>query len=265
MNTVRAELLRISLVQASISWEERAENLQRYGKLLERTCGKADLAILPETFTTGFSMNVERLADTTDGTTLSTVRKWANDFQLAIIGSFIAYEGGNYFNRAFFVSPTGETSLYDKRHLFRMAGEDRYFTEGNRHTIVSYKGWNICLQVCYDLRFPVWSRNVDNAYDLLVYVANWPEARRSAWKTLLPARAVENLAFACGVNRVGTDGKNIAYGGDSAVYSPKGEKLADAGKRDGVVCTCTLAYSELDRLRTKFPAWKDADWFSLHI
>ena len=265
MNTVRAESLRVSLIQSSIAWEEREANLQRFGRLLKRACGKTDLAILPETFTTGFSMEVERLADTMEGTTLSTVRKWASDFQLAIIGSFIARVDEHYFNRAFLVTPTGETHFYDKRHLFRMAGEDRRFTEGEKQTIVPYKGWNICLQVCYDLRFPVWSRNVANAYDLLVYVANWPEARRSAWKTLLPARAVENLVFVCGVNRVGIDGKGIAYGGDSAIYSPKGEKLADAGKRDGAVRTCTLAYSELDRLRTKFPAWKDADRFSLHI
>ena len=160
MNTVRAESLRVSLIQSSIAWEEREANLQRFGRLLKRACGKTDLAILPETFTTGFSMEVERLADTMEGTTLSTVRKWASDFQLAIIGSFIARVDEHYFNRAFLVTPTGETHFYDKRHLFRMAGEDRRFTEGEKQTIVPYKGWNICLQVCYDLRFPVWSRNV---------------------------------------------------------------------------------------------------------
>ena len=208
-------------------------------------------------------MDVEKLADTMDGATIPTIKGWAKKYKLAVAGSFIAKEDGKFFNRAFFVTPEGETYLYDKRHLFRMAGEDRHFTAGDKRTIVRYKDWNICLQVCYDLRFPVWSRNVNNEYDLLIYVANWPEARKKVWKTLLQARAMENMAYVCGVNRVGIDGKGFVYRGDSMIFSPKGKKLADAGKREEVTRTCTLTRADLEELRGKFPAWKDADMFEI--
>lgn len=257
--------LRISMVQSHIIWEDQGENLSYYGELLRRVSGKTDLAILPETFTTGFSMDVEKLADTMDGETLTTVKSWAVKYDMAIVGSFIAVEEGKYFNRAFFITPEGLAGYYDKRHLFRMAGEDKHFTAGDKRVILNYKGWKICLQVCYDLRFPVWSRNVNNEYDLLLYVANWPEPRRKAWKALLPARAIENMAYVCGVNRVGVDGKGFTYRGDSMVISPKGKKMIDAGKREEVTRTCTLLKSELDDLRTKFPVWKDADTFSVEL
>lgn len=256
-----AEDLRISMVQSHIIWEDRDENLGYYGELLRRVSGKTDIAVLPETFTTGFSMNVEALADTLDGKTISCVKAWAKKYNLAVAGSFIAKEEDRYYNRAFFITPEGDAYYYDKRHLFRMAGEDRHFTAGDKRLVVHYKGWNICLQVCYDLRFPVWSRNVDNEYDLLIYVANWPEARRKAWKSLLQARAIENMAYVCGVNRVGIDGKGFVFRGDSMVYTPKGKKLADAGKREEVTRTCTLSRSDLEDLRMKFPAWSDADSF----
>jgi len=255
--------LRVSMIQSHIIWEDKAENLGYYGELIRRVSGKTDIAILPETFSTGFSMNVEKLADTMDGTTISTIKGWAQKYKLAVVGSFIVKENGKYFNRAFFITPDGEEYYYDKRHLFRMAEEDKYFSAGNKKTIVPYKGWNICLQVCYDLRFPVWSRNVDNEYDLLIYVANWPEVRKRVWKTLLQARAIENMAFVCGVNRVGIDGKGFIYRGDSIVYSPKGKKLADAGKREETTRTCTLEKKDLIKLRDKFPAWQDADQFTI--
>jgi omega-amidase len=255
------EKLRISMVQSHIIWEDREENLCYYGELLRRVSGRTDIAVLPETFTTGFSMEVEKLADTMDGATIQTVKEWAGKYKLAVVGSFIACEDGQYYNRAFFITPDGDTHFYDKRHLFRMAGEDEHFTAGDKRVIVRYKDWNICLQVCYDLRFPVWSRNVDNEYDVLIYVANWPEARKRAWKSLLQARAIENMAYVCGVNRVGVDGKGFTYRGDSMVFSPKGKKLADAGKREETTRTCTLDKTELEEFRTKFPAWKDADIF----
>lgn len=258
-----ADSLRISMIQSHIIWEDRSENLGYYGELLRRVSGRTDIAVLPETFTTGFSMNVEVLADTMDGETVRTVEGWAEKYNLAVAGSFIATEGGKYYNRAFLITPEGEEHYYNKRHLFRMAGEDKHFESGNERVIVNYKGWNICLQVCYDLRFPVWSRNVNNEYDLLLYVANWPEARRKVWKTLLHARAIENMAYVCGVNRVGIDGNGFSYRGDSMVYAPKGKKLADAGKREEVTRTCTLLKSELEDLRTKFPAWMDADTFTI--
>lgn len=257
--------LRISMVQSHIIWEDRSENLSYYGELLRRVSGKTDIAILPETFTTGFSMDVEKLADTMDGETLTVVKSWAVKYDMAIVGSFIVVENGKYFNRAFFITPEGLAGYYDKRHLFRMAGEDKHFTAGDKPVVLNYKGWKICLQVCYDLRFPVWSRNVNNEYDLLLYVANWPEPRRKAWKALLLARAIENMAYVCGVNRVGVDGKGFTYRGDSMVISPKGKKMADAGKREEITRTCTLLKSELDDLRTKFPAWKDADTFSVEL
>ena len=258
-----AEYLRISMIQSHIIWEDKEENLSYFGELLRRVSGRTDLAVLPETFSTGFSMNVEALADPMDGTTVATIKGWAERYKMAVAGSFIAREEGKYYNRAFFVTPDGEASYYDKRHLFRMAGEDRHVSAGDKPLVVRYKDWNICLQVCYDLRFPVWSRNVNNAYDLLIYVANWPEARKKAWKVLLQARAIENMAYVCGVNRVGVDGKGFAFRGDSMIYDARGKKLADAGKRDETTRTCALSKTDLEAFRAKFPAWKDADAFQL--
>jgi predicted amidohydrolase len=259
-----ADLLRISLAQAPIAWENKEANLARYGSLIRRLSGQTDLVALPEMFATGFSMNVRELAETMDGTTLAAVGAWAKEYQTAICGSFIAREaGGRYYNRAFFVTPGGETAWYDKRHLFGLAGEDRYFSRGEKQTIVSYLGWNICLQVCYDLRFPVWSRNVGNAYDLLVYVANWPESRIGAWRALLPARAIENQAYVCAANRTGRDDEGREYGGHSLVCSPLGEIVADAGAEEETVCTSLLYKSRADSLRAKFPVWMDADLFNL--
>ncbi len=253
------------MIQSHIIWEDRDENLGYYGELLRRVSGRTDLAILPETFSTGFSMNVESLADTMDGTTIATIKGWAARYKMAVAGSFIVKEGGKYYNRAFLITPAGEGFYYDKRHLFRMADEDTYFTAGSARPVICYNGWNICLQVCYDLRFPVWSRNVNNEYDLLIYVANWPEARKKVWKTLLQARSMENCAFVCGVNRVGIDGKGFQYRGDSLLYSPKGKKLADAGKREEITRTCTIDKNDLIELRAKFPAWKDADTFTIEL
>lgn len=255
--------LRISLVQSSLLWEDREANLSCFREKLKRLKGKSDLAILPEMFTTGFSMQVASLADTTDGDTIQTIKGWAKEFDLAISGSFIAKENGNYYNRGFFITPSGDCHTIDKRHLFRMGKEDHYYSPGNSREVFHYKGWNIRLLICYDLRFPVWSRNVDNAYDLLIYVANWPEVRATAWKTLLPARAVENMAFVCGVNRVGTDRHGFAYSGDSAVYCPKGKKILHLPAHKETTRTCILDKHELNRLREKFPVWKDADTFTL--
>ncbi|WP_106830916.1 amidohydrolase [Parabacteroides pacaensis] len=255
--------LRISLVQSHIVWEDRNENLDYYGELLRRVCGKTDIALLPETFTTGFSMNVAALSDSADGKTVATVKEWSKKYDMAVAGSFIASENGQYFNRGFFITPDGSVSFYDKRHLFRMAEEDKYYTPGNSRLIVSYKGWNIGLIICYDLRFPVWCRNVDNEYDVLLCCANWPEARKKVWKTLLEARAIENMAYVCGVNRVGIDGNGVLFRGDSLIFSPKGKKLANAGKREEITRTCTLDKEELEKLRAKFPCWKDMDRFTI--
>ena len=260
-----AENLRVSMVQSHIIWEDRNENLGYYGELLRRISGKTDLAVLPETFSTGFTMNIEPLADEADGITVNTIKKWAADYKMAVAGSFIAKDNGKYYNRAFFITPEGDSLFYDKRHLFQMGHEDQYFTAGDKRLVVSYRGWNICLLVCYDLRFPVWSRNVNNEYDLLIYCANWPEARKKVWKILLQARAIENMSYVCGVNRVGIDGKGFTYRGDSLIISPKGKKLADAGKREEVTRTVSLSMDEVSELRSKFPAWKDADDFTINL
>lgn len=260
-----AEDLRVSLIQSPIVWEDRTANLQVYARRLQRLAGRTDVAILPETFTTGFSMQVEALADTPQGPTMGAVRSWASRFGMAVAGSYIATVGGWFYNRAFFVTPEGETWYYDKRHLFRMAGEDKHFSAGREQVVASYKGWRIGLQVCYDLRFPVWSRNVANAYDLLIYVANWPEARIQAWKSLLPARAIENIAYVAGVNRTGVDGKGFAYPGCSVLFGPRGDKLADAGRRACASPTVGLKKDALTAFRTKFPAAKDADTFSIDL
>ena len=255
--------LRITPIQTDIIWENKEVNLNKQQITLQKLKGTTDIVIFPEMFTTGFSMNSRNLAETENGETISRLKYWANTYEFALAGSFICNQNDKFYNRGFFIAPGNQITFYDKRHLFRMAGEDRHFTAGDKRMIVRYKDWNICLQVCYDLRFPVWSRNVDNEYDLLIYVANWPEARKKVWKTLLQARAMENMAYVCGVNRVGIDGKGFVYRGDSMIFSPKGKKLADAGKREEVTRTCTLTRADLEELRGKFPAWKDADMFEI--
>lgn len=260
-----ADNLRISLVQAHIVWEDIVENLRYYGELLRRVQGKTDVVVLPEMFSTGFSMNVESLAEPTTGLTIQTVKQWSRKYNLAIAGSFMALEDGCYYNRGFFITPEEQEFYYDKRHLFRMGKENAFFTSGNKRLIVNYKNWNICLMICYDLRFPVWSRNVDNEYDLLVYCANWPESRRHVWNVLLEARAIENMCYVCGVNRVGTDGAGVVYCGDSVVISPKGQTVVNAGKRIDVIRTSTLNREELKTLRSKFPCSADADSFTIGI
>ena len=257
------EDLRISVIQSSLFWERRQDNLCHFEGLVAKAAGKSDLVVLPEMFTTGFSMNPGRLAEPMDGATMQAVKEWARKFGLAVAGSFIAEEGNHYYNRAFFAEPGGQLACYDKRHLFSMAGEDKHYTAGKQPLVVSYKGWNIALFICYDLRFPVWSRNTGNRYDMAVYMANWPEARASVWKPLLLARALENQAYVCGVNRTGVDGKGFAYRGGSVVYSPKGETILDAADREEAVETAALSYAGLDTFRTKFPVSNDADTFHI--
>lgn len=254
--------LRISIVQADVAREGRAANLAHYGALLRRLAGRTDLAVLPELFTTGSIRNPEQ-ADPADGETVAALKQWAAECRTAIAGSFMAVENGKYFNRAFFVTPGGDALYADKRHLFRMGGEDRRIEAGAKRLTVPFRGWNICPLVCYDLRFPVWSRNVANGYDLLLYSANWPAVRQDVWRTLLPARALENQAYVCGVNRTGIDGEGLAFHGGSAVYSPLGGTLADAGDTGEILLTCTLEKAPLESLRASFPVWKDADTFEI--
>ena len=209
--------IRISLIQTDIVWEKKENNFRLLHEKLQALRGTTEIVVLPEMFSTGFSMQSERLAEPAAGETMTLLRRWATEYQLALCGSYMAAENGHYYNRGFFLTPEGETYFYDKHHLFRMGRESRHFTPGDKQTVFSYRGWNLCLLICYDLRFPVWSRNVDNAYDLLIYVANWPEERRQAWDTLLRARAIENQCYVCGVNRIGTDGYHLYYNGGSCL------------------------------------------------
>lgn len=253
----------ISIIQTDIVWENKQENLRLLRRKLETLCGTTEVVVLPEMFSTGFSMNSKTLAEPANGETITFLKQWATEFQLAIAGSYIASDNERYYNRAFFLTPEGEEYYYDKRHLFRMGQESRHFSAGNERLTFSYRGWNICLLVCYDLRFPVWSRNVNNAYDLLIYVASWPASRRQAWDVLLQARAIENMSYVCGGNRVGTDGHGLIYDGGSALYSFKGELLAAIPNQKEGIVTASIDLPALQSFREKFPVWKDSDSFTL--
>ncbi len=254
--------LRISLLQTNIKWEDKEYNLATLERFIRELSGKTDMIVVPEMFSTGFSMNSHMLAETIEGNTISKLQAWAKQYDVALTGSFIAEDDDEYYNRGFFITPL-EATFYDKKHLFRMGDESKHFSAGNKRCIVSYKGFNICLLICYDLRFPVWARNVDNEYDLLLYVANWPESRSRVWNVLLEARALENQAYVCGVNRVGKDGIGLMYKGQSALIDYKGNKQAYLDTAIEQVETVEISKEELDLFRNKFPVWKDADKFDL--
>lgn len=254
--------LRITIVQTALHWQEAEKNRAMFSGKLADAAPQTDLIVLPEMFTTGFSMEAEALAEEATGPTLSWMQQEAQKHQAVITGSAIVKENGNYYNRLYWVRPDGSYARYNKKHLFRMAKEHHTYTAGGEKIIVELNGWNICPLVCYDLRFPVWSRNVSNSYDLLLYVANWPQARSLAWRTLLQARAIENVAYVAGVNRVGTDGNNHPYSGDSAIIHPKGHHLLQTSQAEGIH-SLTLSKQELTAFREAFPAHLDADAFSL--
>lgn len=228
---------------------------------------QVDIIVLPEMFTTGFTMDVVAMAEPMNLIGTKWLKQMASQTKAVVTGSIIISENGNYYNRLIWAQPDGKILTYDKRHLFRMAKEDHFFDMGKDRKIFKWKGWNILPQVCYDLRFPVWARNRANEqgemeYDLCFYIASWPAPRSRAWDILLPARAVENLCYSLGVNRIGTDGNNIDYAGHSALYDFKGRKLADAEENEKHVVV-TISYEDLLEYRAKFPAWKDADPFFL--
>jgi predicted amidohydrolase len=256
--------LRISLIQAGIFWEDKNWNIEYYGRLLKELSGKSDLAVLPEMFSTGFSMQASHLAETNTDATIRTIHLWTEACNLAICGSFLARDdSGHIFNRGFFIEPSGKEWFYDKRHLFRMGKEHHYFTAGDPMLVVPYKGWNIRLIICYDLRFPVWIRNRDNAYDVLICIANWPVPRAHVWRTLLLARAMENQCYVCGVNRIGEDGQGIPHRGDSVLIDFKGDPLLETIPDKESVVTGFLRKEDLDHFRRRFPAWMDADNFEI--
>lgn len=266
MMNAKSDSLSFTLIQTDIVWEEKEKNLEHYTKLLEAITGPKEIVVLPEMFSTGFSMDAERLAEGMDGATLSWMRDTAAKHKIILTGSLIIKEGEKYFNRLVWMQPDGQFYSYDKRHLFAFAGEDAHFSAGEKRIIVQVKGWKICPLVCYDLRFPVWARNVlkqdEPLYDVLLYVANWPTRRSLAWKTLLQARAIENQCYCVGVNRIGEDGKGILYEGASSVFDPLGETIWQQ-LDTATVQTIVLKKETLDDVRGKLPFLKDADTFIL--
>jgi omega-amidase len=257
--------LSFTLIQTHLHWEDKAANLAMLEQKIMSIRGKTEIVVLPEMFSTGFSMQPGKLAEDMNGETVSWMKKVAAAQKIILTGSVIIKEDGHYYNRLLWVQPDGKMGYYDKRHRFAFAGEDNEYTAGNKRTIAQVKGWKINLQVCYDLRFPVWARqhSTDSPeYDVLLYVANWPERRVHAWKTLLTARAIENQCYVVGVNRVGDDGNGIHHNGASMVIDPLGTVLYQKEEEEDIY-TITLEQEPLQQVREKFPFWKDADHFKI--
>lgn len=265
--------LTITTIQTSLHWEEKAANLKMLEEKIRGIKEKTEIVVLPEMFSTGFSMRPEQLAETMDGESVQWMKKVAAEKKIILTGSLIISDTSGqteavrprYYNRLIWMLPNGQHGIYDKRHRFAYAGEDEQFTAGSKRLIASVKGWKINLLICYDLRFPVWARQTSSVapeYDVLIYVANWPDKRIHAWKTLLQARAIENQCYVVGVNRVGDDGKHNHYSGESMVVDPLGEVLYTKKEVEDI-STITLDKEKLDSVREKLPFWKDADHFKI--
>lgn len=254
--------LKIALIQSELIWENPEKNRINFSKKLLSLKEDIDLIILPEMFTTGFTMNPYDVAETMQGKTIKWLNKLAAEKNTAITGSLIIKENNNFYNRLVFVFPSGEVQTYDKRHTFTLAGEHKVYSAGNKKLIVDYKGWKICPLICYDLRFPVWSRNVEN-YDLLIYVANWPKPRIGAWDILLKARAIENMSYCIGVNRIGKDENNYEYTGNSAAFDSLGKQISTIKPNEIRTEIITLKKESLVKTRDKFQFLKDQDQFKL--
>lgn len=256
-------LLKVALLPLTITWGDKEKNLAELRRLLPTVHPETDLLIIPETFSTGFitgdKETIRPYAERNTGDTIDSIKELARQYNVAIAGSFIADSGGAIYNRAFFIEPNGEETFADKHHLFM--GEKHVFSEGFDRLKVRYRSFNIAMVVCYDIRFPVWCRNVNNEYDLLIAVANWPAVRENAWKALMPARAIENLSYLCAVNCKGTDFGGYEYAGASMAIDYKGKDISVS--TGGEVIYATLSLDGLQNFRAKFPAWKDADSFKL--
>ncbi len=253
--------LKITLVQSELIWENASANRELFSKKFQTFEGETDLIVLPEMFTTGFSMNAKKLAEPNDGDSLNWMISEARKHNCAITGSVIISENEKFYNRLFFVLPDGTYEKYDKKHTFTLAKENETYTAGNERLIVNFKGWKICPLICYDLRFPVWSRNTED-YDVLIYVANWPKVRTVAWDTLLRARAIENMSYCVGVNRVGFDGNDHEYVGHSAVYDVLGKQVSPSAF-DEFIETVTLSKEHIESNRKHLQFLNDRDKFTL--
>lgn len=257
-----SDKLQLDLIQADLAWENKSENLKKFETIISKI-SNSDLIILPEMFSTGFSNNSEELCEPMDGPTVEWMKKISATSDAAICGSVIIKEDSKIYNRFLFVQPNGSISHYDKKHLFAMAGEHKYYTEGSEQKIIEYKSWKICPMVCYDLRFPVWSRRNDYSfnYDLLIYVANWPKARVNAWSSLLSARAIENMSYCAGVNRVGIDKNDLEYTGASIVLDPLGQTVEATTVSKEECMSVTIDKEFVEKCRSKLPFQSDADSF----
>lgn len=254
--------LKLLLIQPDLVWEDKTANLTKISGLISQRKQEADMILLPEMFTTGFSMEPSVLAESMSGKSCEWMWKQANLCDCLVAGSIIIEENGSYYNRFLAYSPDGLVAQYDKRHLFRMAGEESCYQNGTSRIIFEWRGWRILPQICYDIRFPVWIRNRDD-YDLTLFVANWPEARRDVWDNLLRARALENQAFVAGVNRIGVDGRGINHVGDSMVISAKGSVVGKTIENEEGILEISVSLNELRTFRDKFPAYLDSDKFEI--
>jgi predicted amidohydrolase len=256
------ESMKATIVQCGLKWEERDVNIEHISSLLDAAAPGSGIVILPEMFTTGFTMNPEPLAEGMDGPTVRWMKEWAAAGGYALCGSVIIGEEGLFCNRMIFVTPSGDVTFYDKRHLHTMSGEHTVYSRGNKRVVVPYREFSFNLQVCYDLRFPVWSRNRGDT-DVIIYSANWPSVRSSVWKALLVARAIENQCYVIGVNRVGVNPDGTSYNGDSVIVGPKGELLTSLEPGAEGVVSAILSREVLDKYREDMPIWRDADPFEL--
>lgn len=252
--------LRVTLAQVDLVWENSEQNRHNLDGQIRQLTGKSDVVILPETFTTGFSMCAGDLAETMDGPTVNWMLDLSRTTGLAIGGSLIIKDNGHSYNRFVFITPLSEISVYNKRHLFSIGGESISFTCGDKRSIVNYLGWRIGLYICYDIRFPVWCRNVNDT-DLMIFTANWPASRSEVWKILLKARAIENQVYVAGVNRIGTDEAGVLYIGESQMINPRGELLPETGLTSNGWLSYEISKKKLDDFRKKFPVSTDADHF----
>jgi len=254
--------LKLELVQTNIVWQNATENRRLYAAKINQISEQVDVIVLPEMFSTGFSMHPDGIAETMDGETVVWMQQMAAKKNAAICGSVIISAANKYYNRFLFVHPSGAIEYYNKRHLFTLAGEDKVYAMGNKKLIIDYKGWKICPLVCYDLRFPVWARNVEN-YDVLIYVANWPKQRIAAWDTLLKARAIENMCYTIGVNRIGKDANDLEYPGHCAVYDCLGEKLSNSIQNKESIEIISIQKDPLEKTRNQLNFLNDKDVFEV--
>ena len=254
--------IRVAIIQTDLVWENPEENRRLLEAKINTISTEVDLIVLPEMFTSGFTMNPDAVAETMEGKTIAWLKDITRAKQMAIMGSLVVSENNNFYNRMVCVEPSGTITTYDKRHTFTLAGEHNVYTAGTEKVLFNYKGWRICPLVCYDLRFPVWARNVED-YDLLIYVANWPKVRIDAWDTLLKARAIENMTYCIGVNRVGLDGNNFEYSGHSAAYDVLGNRIDTLSENEEAIQIVTLEKSAIKKYREKLNFLNDRDQFNL--